>query len=522
MKRILGVVRASTEHQEIVSQKAELSSYIVSLGYSDNEIEWIEVAGASARKANKKYLDMLQSIKDAITNNSTIKACAFWHLNRLGRIDTYIISMKNWFIDNNIQVYVKNPSLTLLNEDGSINAGAEIAWGVFATMVKQETSEMFEKVKRGKERNAQQGLFNGGNIQIGYKLNPVTKKLEIDHEEVELLRLIFTEYCDSRLSTYYLATELQERGITQRGKKITAQWLQRILASESFKDLVGEALFNRAQDIIASRTVRRKSKKLHICGGLIKCPVCGGNMFADTKGYKCYNHYNQYRRDGATPCANTAKINATVIDNLAFEIATIGYADFMAINNREAVEEYKKEAAVNRQKIEEAKRKLEKLDGKRNRIKTLFINGDIDESEYSTMKHSTVIEYNHTSETINYLTVLNSELDAKIEALENTEEFERVVEALDGAENFTVEQAKDLVRKFIKEITFFKDEGARFHIAITAINGGIWEFKYYPYAKDGRVLRSVNSEGRIGRFLLKKRFENGRVVRGEAQYISEL
>ena len=91
MKKILAVIRVSTETQETESQKNELVNFILSLGkYQENEIEFIEVQGASAVKMNDKYLQMLQSIKDKITESDTIRSVAFWHLNRLGRNETLV------------------------------------------------------------------------------------------------------------------------------------------------------------------------------------------------------------------------------------------------------------------------------------------------------------------------------------------------------------------------------------------------------------------------------------------------
>lgn len=522
MKRILGVVRASTEHQEIVSQKNELRTYIQSMGYKADEIEWIETAGASARKANSKYLDMLQSIKDAITSNETIKACAFWHLNRLGRVDTYFISMKNWFIDNKIQVFVKNPSLSLLNEDGSVNAGAEIAWGVFATMVKQETSEMFEKMKRGKERNANNGIFNGGNVGIGYRVNKTTRKVETNEEEVQLLTMIFEEYTTNRLSTYNLAKELNERGITQRGRKITAQWLQRILATEAMKDIVGVVLYNKAKTITKSRNVCRKNKHVHISGGLIKCPYCGGNMYAETKGYKCYNHYNQHRNETSIYCANTAKLNTTLIDNLAFDVAIIGYVDYVAANTKQQAKDYTKEITINKQKIAEFTRKAERIENKQERIKTLFINGDISTDEYNRMKEQTAIEGNEVKRNKRILTRRNEDLQKKIEAWKEIEKHEgdSIYEAFENAETFDLAEARNITQKFIKHIEFIKERNGKYQITITAINNQQRIFNYYAYNKDGRVLKEYNTEdGNETDYMLRKRFEGDEVVKGE-EYIS--
>ncbi|WP_337385905.1 recombinase family protein [Prevotella sp.] len=77
-KKILCIVRASTERQETESQKKELIEYCITKGFSLEEIDYIEVAGASARKLNKKYIQMLEDIKATLLTSPTIKAVALW------------------------------------------------------------------------------------------------------------------------------------------------------------------------------------------------------------------------------------------------------------------------------------------------------------------------------------------------------------------------------------------------------------------------------------------------------------
>lgn len=505
MKKILGVVRASTDHQEIISQKQELATYIISNGFNEAEIEWLEVQGASARKANKEYLDLLQSIKDHIMLSDTIKSVAFWHLNRLGRIDTYLIDMKNWFIENKIQVYVKNPSLTLLDPDGKVNAGAEIAWGVYATMVKQETQEMFAKIARGKNRNKENGIYNGGTVLFGCKVDPITKKVIPNNEEIEVLHILFTEYSKNKLSTYLLAKEMNDRGITQRGKKITGQWVQRILTTTAMRSIVGEELYDLVQSIVRSRNVNRKTKHIHIAGGLVRCPLCGCRMFAESKGYKCYNHYNQNRNDTSISCSFTAKLSTKIIDNLAFEIAMVGYADYMSVSNQEALEEYQNELMVNRQKIEENKRRLEKLDSKRERIKSLYVDGDITKKEYDKMKLSVKSENESLLEDNDFLGQKIIDLQLRIQGIKDSGDFDRILKAFNDKDVFDEKEAYDVVHKFINTITFYKIKNGLYHITITDIKGYEWKFKYLPYDKKGNELYDITGGVEV-RYKLKKRF----------------
>ena len=166
-KRILGVVRVSTKNQDTKPQKKELQEFLKSKGYRPNEIEWIEVTGASARKENDAYLKMLEDIKRKIETKG-LDTVALWHLNRLGRTETSLSKMKDYFVDNKIQVYVKNPYLQLFNDDKTLNQGCSMAWSLFAAMIKYETDELFQKTKRGKQSAKEEGKCVSGRARYGY------------------------------------------------------------------------------------------------------------------------------------------------------------------------------------------------------------------------------------------------------------------------------------------------------------------------------------------------------------------
>ena len=63
MEKILCIIRTSTVQQELISQHNEMNDYCISLGYSSEQIVFVESAGASARKLNEKYLQFIDQIK---------------------------------------------------------------------------------------------------------------------------------------------------------------------------------------------------------------------------------------------------------------------------------------------------------------------------------------------------------------------------------------------------------------------------------------------------------------------------
>lgn len=208
-KKILCVLRVSTEQQELDSQKKDMLSFL-STKFKPSEIEWYEAEGASAIKVDSKYLAMLDAIKYKLESIPTIKAVAFWHLNRLGRKKTYLDMMINYFRDNGIQLYTKVPELTLLNADGTSNPNATIVLSVFSAMIENDTLEMVEKTKRGREAAREKNKWLGGNVRLGFKVE--NGQLVPDAEQMERIKEIYQLYATGKYSYRTLFNELNERG----------------------------------------------------------------------------------------------------------------------------------------------------------------------------------------------------------------------------------------------------------------------------------------------------------------------
>ena len=308
-KKILCIIRASTEKQETESQKKELVAYCITKGYAVEEMEFIEVAGASAVKLNKKYIQMLEDIKATILSIPTITAVALWHLNRLGRVESKLHEMKEWFLQHKIQVYCKNPDFTLLDDTGKESAAGSLAFSMFASVVKFETDEMFAKMKRGRERNKVNGIFYGGKIKFGYTLD-ATKHFIINEEEAQTVRLIFNLYSSGKYSFYDLIEELKARGITKGGMKITYEMIQNALADEAYYSskilppIIDKELFDKCAAIKANTVAVKRTKEsvnVNFAVGLLKCK-CGNNFIANGDFYRCYSKINQQRKKKVVKC----------------------------------------------------------------------------------------------------------------------------------------------------------------------------------------------------------------------------
>ena len=122
MSKVLIMVRTSTESQSIEDQHREMVEFCRYRGYKDEDMIFIEEQGASAAKVDDRYKAQIQAIKNAIEKDKEINCFACWHLNRAFRDESAYIDIKNFLVPRKIQMLVKNPSLELLNPDGTINS----------------------------------------------------------------------------------------------------------------------------------------------------------------------------------------------------------------------------------------------------------------------------------------------------------------------------------------------------------------------------------------------------------------
>ena len=211
MAKAILLVRISTTRQEITTQTKELVDYAIADGYNKSDLIIIEGVGASAIKLNDVYLAEIDNLYNTIQNDTSINAVYAWEISRIGRNEEKLMQIKNFLIAHKVQLVIKNPSLRLLNNDGSVNNGVELAFSLFATMSKQEMEIKKDRFARAKARNKAEGKYNGGKIKLGYKLDD-NKYFIIDEEKAQVVRECFDLYLNG-MSLKKIYNKLVDMGI---------------------------------------------------------------------------------------------------------------------------------------------------------------------------------------------------------------------------------------------------------------------------------------------------------------------
>ena len=489
--KAIGVIRVSTDTQQIEDQRDELFKFIKDEGY--DEIIPIESVGASAVKLNDRYLYMVQQIKDTITNDKEVKAIFVWHMNRLGRNEVVMMDLKNFFIKNNVQFICKNPYLKLLNNDGSVNAGMELAFSLFCTMSKQEDEERKEKFSRAKKGKAQRGEYIGGNvIPFGYNVGK-DGFYEENPEEASIIKLAFQLYSTGKYSTYTLSKELVERGMS-----IKDYSLCRILRNKAYigecvgeygthyPPIISKELFEAVEKVRSENKIDMKRGERVILGGkLVKCPTCGATCTSNSRHYVCSRHSHH------GPCDNGFALRQSVADELLWRVGQTEHLQYLVDINENNSDEYKKQLEAIGEKIEAAKAKIDNYANKKERIAENYEDGIINKKtrDYRLSKLEDEVNFQK-----NYLNQLEEKRAAIISLLENdgpdsVDAFIAALNTMDTEDKYDIVHSH-ITRLTAKQLSFGKRD-PRTHrpnaveIVIESTRGVQYEFLYFPKFYNG-------------------------------------
>ena len=486
-EKILCVIRASTLQQELDSQRIEMERFCVGLGFSSANIVWLESQGASARSLNEKYLQLLDSIKEKVL--SGIENVAVFHLNRLGRKEEKLNELKTFFIKNKVQLYIKNPSVTLLNSDRTVNTMSSMFYSMLAVSIEVDTEELMAKTLRGKKHNTELGKFNGGayGALFGYRVKS-DGYIEIDPEESKLVSDIFQQYSTGMFSFSSLALELRQRGITHRGRKMTDQFIKSILTREDYKGgnpryepIITEDIFNRCKDISTSkRSVPNETKRIYMALKILKCRHCGYNYTAGSKTYQCYKKVKGGRYED--PCRDSEVISIEVMDNILLYLAKLYHIDYLSRPDVDAISEAEAEKERLTQKLNEAERNRVKIKSSMERLQEMYVEGDLDRERYN-VKVSTMKERQKAlNEARGAYMVQILQQSMLLDSLRHpsAESFIDIWNNVDEETNRI--KLRDIVRMHIKEATIRKDicEGRKcMKVTVTPYRGNSSEFVYF-------------------------------------------
>lgn len=448
MNKIIIWVRSSTDRQTIEDQLKETEEYARQLGYKDEQFIIIGRAGASAYKVSKIYQEEVDKMYNTIINEP-VEAVVAWHLNRLARNEVVAMQIKEFLTEHHVQLHVKEPSIKLLRDDGTVDEGAELVFSLFATMSRQQATEFKAKSMRARRRNKEAKIYNGGRIRLGYTLDE-NKRYVIDPVTSKLILYIFNKYADGNTSLSQLAKEMNELGYTSYTTSTMGQTLKspEYYDGKKYPPIITEELYKRSQEAAkknASSAVL-ESKYNFFLNRIIKCK-CGYGYTVSGRDYRC-------------PIASQGKggehshqLIPDVMDGMAWQLARSLEAQWMMKDRKENEAEVKSEIAVREAKIKATDNYTAKTEKRRQRAKECVLEGIITMDEYKAQMLKISEEAKDTESKVNKW---KAEIENFKQILEGNTKNNNVVERINevNTELNSKDEAemKEIVRKWITRI----------------------------------------------------------------------
>ena len=268
-----------------------------------------------------EFKHMLDDIK---TKKDNVSYVLVYKLSRFGRNAADVLSSLQ---------KMKKYSVNLICVDESIDSSKDsgkLMISVLSAVAEVERENILAQTMEGRRQKAREGKWNGGFAPYGYKI--VEEKLQIAEDEIEVIKLIFDKFIHTEMGVNSIARYLNQQGIKkkprQNGKltEFTSSFVRGVLDNpiyagkiaygrrthqlvegtddqyETVKtddyilvDGIHEAIITEKEweYVIQKRkeTGGRKEQKYnfgrrHLLSSILKCPVCGENMYGNVNRYK--------------------------------------------------------------------------------------------------------------------------------------------------------------------------------------------------------------------------------------------
>ena len=272
MAKAIILSRVSTEQQTLNSQTEAIKKEASKEGFKDDELIIIEDK-ESATKLSEEDRHGLNRMKEEIEADSSITHVFVYEPSRISRRQAVLFSIRDYLIENKIQLICCNPYFRLL-EDGKMSQTANLVFSIYASMAESEMQLKQERMRRGKMMNKMTGKNDQGAVLYGYTTLE-DKTIVIDEEKSKLVIDLFTLYATGFYSIATLAMELMKRygeadwtvGMT-KSKVSHIMRTERYCGDSQYPQLISRELFEMAR--AAAMKNKMENKHFERCDALLK------------------------------------------------------------------------------------------------------------------------------------------------------------------------------------------------------------------------------------------------------------
>lgn len=413
MKRVANLYRVSSKKQvdvvkdDIPMQRQSCREFAETHGWTI--VMEKEEKGVSGFRVSANDRDAIQELKEAALRNEFDILLVFM-FDRLGRIENETPFILEWFTKHGIEMWSVMEGQQKMESHTDKLMNYIRFW-----QASGESEKTSIRVKTRLGQMTSEGLFIGGVVPFGYMLvdrGRLNKKgkpamdIEVNPEEADMVRTIFSKMINEGCGTHQLATYVNEHGFsTRRNAPFRASNIHRILKNEICRgylvrgesrserieelQIISDDDYFKVQEIMKQRngkneekrTIAANNRSKTLLSGNIYCAHCGcrltssrhtdkyyradGTLIQRDNGiYICYHRSRRLNDcDGATTYYSD-KVDKAVIETLRFIFSNIsGCPEEEKIQEayRKAVADNKTEQKRLSGQIEKDSRQLELL-----------------------------------------------------------------------------------------------------------------------------------------------------------------
>lgn len=226
-KRVAAYARVSMECERLMNSLSAQVSYYSEL--IQRNPEW-EYAGVYADRfitgtSTKNRIEFKRLINDCREGKIDIILCK--SISRFARNTVDLLKTVRDLKNIGIEVRFEKEHINSLSEDG------ELMLTLLASFAQEESRSISENIKWSKTKSAEQGFMTNSSAPYGYKCE--NGKLYIIPENADIVKMIFSDYVENKMTIYQITKKLNDSGISSpRGSVWTKGVLSRLLRNVTY------------------------------------------------------------------------------------------------------------------------------------------------------------------------------------------------------------------------------------------------------------------------------------------------
>lgn len=500
-KRVITLYRVSTVGQvdknDIPMQKQCCREFIDC--HSDWElIKEVYEKGVSGFKKSAKERDAIQEIQQyAIEGQFDI--LLVYMFDRLGRRDDETPFVVEWFVEQGIEVWSVMEGQQRFDNHVDKLLNYIRYWQASGESIKTSL-----RVKTRLEQLTEKGHYTGGSVPYGYrieKLGRTNKRnqdvydLVIDEDAAQIVRLIFYKYVNEgcgaqRISRYLMEMNIRKADGSDFPNTSIISMLKRPIYKGVVKNgnaesaiipelqIVDEATFERAQELMRARTQRHNEVPLNLAGrsllvGNVYCGHCRNRLTLTTSGrqrvrkdgsvhsevrarYGCHFRVRHPDQCDGQSGYGVTKLDAIMDEVIRYQLARIK----MSSESRIIAEQHEKSIELARARLKIAEMQLtdkskELADYQAETIRVIRGESKLSGELLNELVAKAKAEIIELSEAVE---AAKEDLSERMSSAKQEEqEFEKLQNWADLYDNCTFAAKKMIVSQFIKAVYVYRD-----------------------------------------------------------------